>query len=129
MLVCALLITDWQLTPPSTAWELRRSHDDRLSLAAWNRVAVTVTLRRTLRPLAVWLRDETPPTFAISDAQRILSGTATPGETTTLVYYLRPPRRGDYAFGDLHLRWDSALGLLRRQARFPAAEPVKVYPM
>ncbi len=128
VLVCALFLADWQLTPDRAAWELRRSHDDRLSLAAWNRVAVTVTLRRGLRPLAVWLRDETPPTFAISDEQRILGGTATPGETTTLVYYLRPPRRGDYTFDDLHLRWDSALGLLRRQARFPAAQPVKVYP-
>lgn len=128
VLACALLIADWQLTPSPAAWEVRRSHDDRLSLAAWNRVAVTVTLRRGLRPLTVWLRDETPPTFAISDEQRILTGAATPGESISFVYYLRPPRRGDYAFGDLHLRWESVLKLLRRQARFPGAGPVKVYP-
>src|SRR5262249_42806038 len=40
----------------------------------------------------------------------------------------RPPRRGDYQFGNLHLRWNSILGLLRRQATFPAVAPVKVYP-
>ncbi len=125
---CALLVADWQMTPPPSAWEVVRSHDDRLSLAAWNRVAVTITLGWGMRPLPVWLRDETSPTFAISDEQRILPGMVTPKATTTLVYYLRPPRRGDYAFGDLHLRWGSVLGLLRRQATFPAAGPVKVYP-
>jgi len=31
VLACALLLADWQLTPPA-AWELRRSHDDRLFL-------------------------------------------------------------------------------------------------
>lgn len=128
VLAVALLLADWQLTPPPAAWELTRSHDERLSLAAWNRVAVTVRLRYGLRPLPIWLRDDTPPTFAISDEQRILAGTVAPREETTLVYYLHPPRRGDYAFGDLHLRWGSVLGLLRRQAPFPAAGPVKVYP-
>ena len=128
VLAVALLLADWQMTPPPAAWELRRSHDERLSLAAWNRVAVTVRLRYGLRPLPVQLRDDTPPTFAISDEQRILTGEVTPRSSAIFVYYLRPPRRGDYAFGDLHLRWDSALGLLRRQAAFPAAGPVKVYP-
>jgi uncharacterized protein (DUF58 family) len=45
-----------------------------------------------------------------------------------LTYTVHPPRRGDYRFGDLHLRWRSALGFLLRQATFPAAAPVKVYP-
>jgi uncharacterized protein (DUF58 family) len=41
---------------------------------------------------------------------------------------VRPPRRGDYRFGDLNLRWESPLRLLTRQARFPCATNVKVYP-
>ena len=128
VLVLALLIADWQLTPASDAWELRRSHDDRLSLAVWNAVEVQVRLRRGLRPLQIWLRDDPPPTFGIEEGDRVLAGTAMPGETLTLGYQLRPPRRGDYDFGDLYLRWASVLGLLRRQARFAAAEQVKVYP-
>lgn len=51
-----------------------------------------------------------------------------PRETVELVYHVRPPRRGDYAFGDLNLRWWGVLGLIIRQARYPAAAPVKVYP-
>jgi len=128
VLVLALLLADLRLTPVAADWALARSHDARLSLAAWNRVAVAVRLRAGPRRLPIWLRDEPPPTFGIAEADRVLAATVRPGEPVTLVYQLRPPRRGDYAFGDLHLRWGSALGLLRRQARFPAAAPVKVYP-
>jgi uncharacterized protein (DUF58 family) len=41
---------------------------------------------------------------------------------------VRPPRRGNYRFGDLNMRWDGVLGLIVRQARFAAAADVKVYP-
>lgn len=133
ILVVALLLADWRLTPSAAAWELSRHHDDRLSLAAQNRIDVRVRLRPGAtapggRPLQIWLRDEPPPTFTIADEARVLSGTVAPGATEIFTYSLYPPRRGDYTFGDLHLRWQSVLGLLRIQARFSAAEPVKVYP-
>ena len=125
---CALLLTDWQLTPEPKAWTVTRHHDDRLSLAAWNRIELRVQLGAGTRPLPVWLRDETPPTFRIADEQRILQGTAHPHVPANWVYHLYPPRRGDFRFGELHLRWESVLGLLRRQATFPASVDVKVYP-
>ena len=125
---CALLLADWQLTPGPQDWTVARSHDARLSLAAWNRIELRVQLDAGSRPLPVWLRDETPPSFRIADEQRILPGTVQPHEPEHWVYYLYPPRRGDYRFGDLHLRWESVLGLLRRQATFPAGADVKVYP-
>ena len=124
----ALLLADLRLTPAPAAWTLERHHDERLSLADWNRIVVTARLRAGPRPLSVWLRDEAPDNFRIDERDRVLTGLARPGEPLTLAYHLYPPRRGDYQFGDLHLRWESVLGLLRRQARFPAAEPIKVYP-
>ena len=123
----AAVWADWRLTARPAAWELARSHEDRLSLAAWNRVGVTAHLRGGLRRCRFWLQDTPPAPFAV-EGERVLTGQVTPGQTTELTYRVRPPRRGDYAFGDLHLRWSSPLGLLRRQARFPAAGPVKVYP-
>lgn len=124
----ALLVADWRLSPPAAAWEVARRHDQRLSLAVPNPVTVTVRLRRGLRPTPVTLRDEPPPAFAVAEG-RLLSGRAVPaGPSITLAYTVRPPRRGQYYFGDLHLRWGSPLGLVRRQARFPAAAPVQVYP-
>ncbi len=124
----ALLIADWGLAPDGSAWEATRRHDSRLSLAAQNRIEVDVLLRRGLRPLRAWLRDETPPPFGIDADDRILVATITPGRPHTFIYHVRPPRRGDYRFGDLHLRWETPLGLLRRTRRIPAAGPVKVYP-
>ncbi|HXF60656.1 MAG TPA: DUF58 domain-containing protein, partial [Caldilineaceae bacterium] len=114
--------------PGPAAWELSRRHDNRLSLAAPNKVVLTVRLHRSLRPLAIWLRDEPPPGFRLEPPNPILRGVAPLAQPLKLTYTVYPPRRGDYAFGDLHLRWQSVLGLLRRQARFPAAAPVKVYP-
>jgi uncharacterized protein (DUF58 family) len=128
VMALALLLADWRLTPTAADWELSRQHDNRLSLAAPNRVAVTVRLRRSLRPLTVWLRDEPPPPFRLEPPERILPGVAPVDQPITLDYTVYPPRRGNYTFGDLHLRWQSSLGLLRRQARFPASTAVKVYP-
>ncbi|MSP12555.1 MAG: DUF58 domain-containing protein [Chloroflexi bacterium] len=147
MLLLSFLLIDLRLTPRAEDWELVRRHEERLSLATWNKVGVEVRLRRGLRKLRVWLRDEPPLSFqlGIGSGERVgdikplphsilpPEGTqekafAAPGSTGHFTYYLYPPRRGDYRFGDLYLRWESVLGLVRRQARFPAQEGVKVYP-
>jgi uncharacterized protein (DUF58 family) len=128
VLALALLLADWRLTPPASAWVLARTHDDRLSLATQNPIRVSVRLRPGGRPLQVWLRDEPPVSFGMAESERILTNTVAPGQVQHFVYAVRPPRRGDYHFGNLHLRWRSLLGFLRRQATFLAAEPVKVYP-
>lgn len=124
----ALLLTDWRLTPNAEVWDVTRTHEDRLSLAAPNQIDVDVRLRSGPRALRVWLRDEPPVTFGIAEDERVLARNVAPRETVNFRYSVTPPRRGDYEFGDLHLRWRSVLGLLTRQARVEAAEPIKVYP-
>jgi uncharacterized protein (DUF58 family) len=39
-----------------------------------------------------------------------------------------PAQRGDYEWGDINLRYPSTLGTFTRQARYPAAQTVRVYP-
>lgn len=128
LLAAALLIADWQISPSPQLWALQRVHDNRLSLAAPNRIAIQVYLRQGLRPVRIWVRDTPPDNFAVAENDRMLAGAASPGQMATLEYNATPPRRGDYRFGDLFLRWESVLGLLRRQHKYPAAAPVKVYP-
>lgn len=123
-----LLIADWQLAVGRDAWAVARRHDARLSLAAPNPIQIDITLHQGLRPTPVWVRDEVPANFKLDDAERILTGQVMPRQMTTLRYTVTPPRRGDYHFGDLHLRWGTPLGLLTRQARFDASAPVKVFP-
>jgi uncharacterized protein (DUF58 family) len=128
VLVAALLLADWQVSPKPRQWVLRRSHDNRLSLAASNPITIHVTLRQGLRPLPIFVRDTPPANFALPESNRVLKGCVTPGQPAELSYAVVPPRRGDYSFGDLYIRWETVLGLLRRQTRVAAAAPVKVYP-
>jgi len=130
LIVIAALIADAQLMPKARDWRLVRRHDARLSLAAQNRIAVQIELLTQAgeRATSLWLRDTPPPTFHLDRSEPLLTASAPPGDRVELCYHVWPPRRGDYAFGDLYLRWESPLGLLRRQARFAATAPVKVYP-
>lgn len=135
VLVVAMIAADRALSPQPAQFTLTRTNDARLSLGAANRVVVRVenTSARTVRAVA---RDEYPPQFR---SDRILLDSPAPAEKAgfltlkprvpvELTYHLTPPRRGDYKFGDLNLRWWGVLGLMIRQARFPASAPVKVYP-
>jgi uncharacterized protein (DUF58 family) len=132
LLVLALLLVEVQLMPKAGNWRLERQHDARLSLAAQNRIRIVIELfpspGTAFRRVPIWLRDTPPPTFRLDRAEPLLTGFAAVNSAIELVYHVNPPRRGDYAFGDLYLRWEGPLGLLRRQARFAAAAAVKVYP-
>lgn len=125
LLVFALLGLDWRLAGGAGRFGLTRLHDERLSLGAENLIQVRVE-NHGGRPVAVWLRDEPPLTFGVS--QQILAGEIAPRQHWLGSYTVRPLRRGNYTFGDLNLRWQGPLGLLVRQARYARAEPVKVYP-
>jgi uncharacterized protein (DUF58 family) len=146
MLFVALVIAcvaDWRISAKPAQFDVTRLHDQRLSLGAENAVTISIRYSGTRRTQLI-ARDEYPPTFYAStpvldatsrkvDASPVALERASalainPAETATLSYTLRPPRRGDYAFGALNLRWDGALGLVRRQHAFKIAAPVKVFP-
>lgn len=139
LFVVAMVFADRALTPDPQQFTLTRQNDARLSLGAENRVVVRVEnlSRRSVRAM---VRDEYPPQFR---ADRILLDASAldvtpqslavpfrlrPHETVQLAYHVNPPRRGDYMFGDLNFRWWGVLGLQIRQAHFPGAAAVKVYP-
>ncbi len=106
-------------------FDVSREHDQKLSLGVPNRITIRVR-SRAQRPVHVTVRDE-PPYVFVSDSAT-LHRTITPGEPMQLEYFVRPLQRGDFAFGDLNLRWEGPLRFFVRQATVPAAETVKVYP-
>jgi uncharacterized protein (DUF58 family) len=126
--MAALLIVDWQLAGGIRAWRAHRTHDERLSLAAANPVAITVERRQGWGETRFEIRDTPPVPFAVTPVERLLAGRCGASGKTQIEYSVTPPRRGDFAFGDLYLRWISPLGLWRKQGRIAAAAPVKVYP-
>ena len=70
IVLLALFIADWRLSAKPKDWELVRRHDDRLSLAIENPVQIDIRLRRGLRTVPIWLRDEPPVTFGVSGEGR-----------------------------------------------------------
>jgi uncharacterized protein (DUF58 family) len=151
-LVLMMFMADWRISPTPPDFEVTRVNDQRLSLGAENLVTVRVTHRGT-RSARVLVRDEYPVEFnadwtILGSPDRLATPDARSGhgrparktvafptprivkphETAEFQYHVRPPRRGDYRFGDLNLRWRGVLGFIVRQAQFPAAAGVKVYP-
>ncbi len=128
--VAAAVALDAWLAPRAGDWDVARPCPARLSLAAWNAVPLVVRLRRARLRAPVWLalRDLPPADFGVADGERIVGGRVLPGEAVQFSYRVRPPRRGAYAFGDVHLAWHGPLGLAARRARLALAAPVAVFP-
>jgi len=116
---------DYAATTRPREIELERISDTKLSLGADNLITLLLA-NRGRRPLSFELRDEYPHQFG-SDAVT-LSGAVAPYELHEARYHVRPLQRGDYQFGDINIRYLSALKTFVRQARYPAAAAVKVYP-
>ncbi|MBN1287787.1 MAG: DUF58 domain-containing protein [Anaerolineae bacterium] len=121
-----LAFMDRRRAGPLEQFRIVRAHDAKLSLGAPNRIAVHIASRAP-RPVHVAVRDEPPVLFAgIETAGR--AGVVAPRETITLDYHVRPLKRGDFAFGDINLRWAGPLNFYVRQGVVKAGESVKVYP-
>lgn len=123
--LCLAYLLDYLLSARPSSFLPRRSLETVLSLGVANQVGLEVEYRGGHRTRIV-LRDEPPPEFAVAD--RRLRAAINAGETLTLQYTVVPPRRGVFGFGAIHLRYRGRLGLAVRQARFDAAQDVKVYP-
>jgi uncharacterized protein (DUF58 family) len=102
-----------------------RECDPTLSLAVGNPVDLRA-VNDAPYPIRFHLK-ETPP-FRFRADRREFTALLRPGERWSATYHVTPPERGDFTFGDLHLRCRTPLGLLIRAFALPAALPVKVYP-
>lgn len=73
----------------------------------------------------VRVRDQTPTQWEPAP----VINTVIPGRSSQSLYYrVAPPERGEYGFGDLFLRVEGPLGLVRRPIRVSVPEEVRVYP-
>jgi uncharacterized protein (DUF58 family) len=123
-------IVDWFLAGDGRRVAARRQlvSVDKLSLGAENPIRIEVE-NATPRRQRVRIRDVPPPSFAIDVSAPLFDATLAPAAATSLLYHARPPRRGDASFGNLYLRVDGPLGLMRRAFKQPnTAQQVRVYP-
>ena len=129
--VLALLAAgiDWLLAGDGRRVQAERVlASDKLSLGAWNLVRIELS-NQTGRPQRVLLRDLAPLSFLLDLRVPVFKVALPAGAQATLSYHVRPPQRGDAAFGDLHLRIEGPLRLVRRSFKqVGTAQPVRVYP-
>ncbi|MGI8586256.1 MAG: DUF58 domain-containing protein [Chloroflexia bacterium] len=121
------VVVDLRQSPSPGRFRVDRVNETKLSLGADNPIRVRVRDPRPAGPpVRFEVRDDPPADFRASDL--ILASRIGPRLEVALQYTVYPPHRGDYTFGDMYARVWTAWGLLTRQARFPSATPVKVYP-
>src|SRR5262249_40108796 len=124
-LLFLLLGVDLLLAPGPRDMTVERDIDPRLSLGVENAVTIRATSLGE-KGASIVVRDDYPPAFD-SDA-RTVELVVPPGGEAEAVYRVKPHRRGDETFLDLHVEVAKPLGLARRAIHVPSAQEVKVYP-
>jgi uncharacterized protein (DUF58 family) len=108
--------------------ERRLASLDKLSIGAWNPVELHVS-NLSARSQRIVVREQPPASFDLDCPLPVFAAALAARGTTTLIYRARPPARGDASFGDLYLRVDGPLALVRRSFRqFGTGQAIRVYP-
>jgi uncharacterized protein (DUF58 family) len=106
----------------------RRLASDKLSLGGWNLVELHAT-NGSARTQRLSVRDQPPAGFEVDAPGLIFSMLAGARDAAVVNYHVRPPRRGDARFGELYVRLEGPLRLIRRTFRQAGtAADVRVYP-
>ena len=122
----ALAFVDSRLSRLPAGLEVEREFGGRFHIGAETEVRIHVR-NHTARPLRLKVKDEHPPEMLLAGGRE--AELAVPAqESRTVVYALRPPRRGRFRFGRVAVRRLSRLRLVWREAVLGAADEVKVYP-
>ncbi len=123
--IIALALLDLRLSPKPSALEIQRVIPPFLSLNAHQQIGWNVR-NASDREIDIVVTDDTPE--GIAAEPELVRGRIRPRARAELRYRVRPTRRGQYTFGDTHVRCRSQLGLLTRQWRQRGDHVVKVYP-
>lgn len=141
LLLLLLAFLDLRRAEDVTSWRVERILPHRFMLGVENPVLIRVQTT-TPRPLTIEIRDEYPPELDLRGERTMIAATslhdaAAPLGSDRLTgqvglaeagYHLHAGNRGDYHFGDIHLRHTAPWGLVIRQSRHSATCVARVYP-
>lgn len=106
--------------------DAKRCFDRRFAVAVPNEVRIVLE-NRSDKALQIEIKDEIPSQMSATsprDAAFIIG----PESTVEFNYYLTPPKRGEYRFGEIVARVHSDLGLVKIQRPIGRPETIKVFP-
>ncbi len=104
---------------------IERSLPSQLLVGAQNEVVLRLH-NTSARALRLTIRDDLPPGWEATPEEQSVH--LPPHARRELRYEVRPPRRGRFEFGDLHLRLDGVSGLGSSTLTVSARQEVRVYP-
>lgn len=122
----AAAFVDGRLSRLPADVEITRSAGGRFQIGGETEVRVNVN-NRTRRAWRLRVKDEYPPEMQLL-APREVEMALAPLESRSLVYTLKPVRRGRFEFGRVAVRFVSRLGLVWCETKAAAESIVKVYP-
>lgn len=125
LLIVIFFVIDYSITPAPQEFEIRRETEKKLSLNIWNDVYLIVN-NPAKTSLTISIRDSIPESFEAD--REIIAFKADAEESKTVLYKVKPRKRGEYTFLDLHLRYTGVLGLCVKTKAFNAVRKVRVYP-
>jgi len=123
--VFVLLLLDAALAARYGRLSVRREQPALLSLGVANDIVIVVE-NTGARHLEIIVRDDPPRGFPAEPS--LLTTTVPAHAWVRLAYRLLPTERGNFAYGDLHVRLRGPLGLAWSDRVLRAAEKVQVYP-
>jgi uncharacterized protein (DUF58 family) len=125
LLIFVMLFIDYSITPKPDNFRIRRDMDRKLSMTVWNTINLCVE-NPSDYPLKIQIRDSIPASFGTEN--EIICFEITGGAIKTVSYRVKPKKRGEFLFPDMHIRITGVLGLCVRSRIIPVADSVRVYP-
>jgi len=126
LLLLGAAIAEWRFSKLPSGLTISREFGGRFAMGAETEVKLHIQ-NASNRSVSMFVKDEYPPQMTLSgtregrvniDAQ----------STATLVYGVKPPRRGRFEFGQAALRFRSRFRLVWCQVNVAEPAAVKVYP-
>lgn len=125
LIFVAVILTDILLLFRTKGIQGRRVTPEKLSNGDENEIKIFIE-NMYLFNVSLRVIDEIPHQFQRRDLSFYLDVPA--GDTRILQYFLRPTKRGEYAFGCVNVFVSTPLGLLSRRFKFDGEVQVPVYP-
>lgn len=121
-----LALVDWRISRLPADLRIEREFGNRFAIGDANEVRLKIT-NETARDFKLELKDEFPAELQLVGRRegKLTSESLT---TSSLVYELKPAKRGKYEFGKIAVRSLSKFGLVWCQTTAGEKQTVKVYP-
>ncbi len=126
ILLILLALADWRWSRLPREFKIEREYGSRFAIGDKTEVILKI-INETTQNFYLKLKDEFPPQMELYGLREGMLKVES-NSIASLIYELKPPRRGRFEFGVVAVRYLSRLGLVWCQSQLAEKKQVKVYP-